>query len=367
MYDVIIVGAGPAGSTLAAEVATNRRVLLIDPRNLESSIDSPMDSKLCGGLIAPDAQRIIGQMGVGLPRHVLAEPQLSLVRAIDRQSGVSRYYQRNYINVDRFRFDQFLYSRARNRVAVAPESRVVSITRDDSRIVVRARTRNSEFEESCRALVGADGGSSQVRKQAVDGGLRTDRTYLAVQDSFVMPDQQPHFTVLFDPGATDFYSWAIPKNGTLLVGSAVRVSRYALDAHERAVEALRECDYELRHRLSRRTAVLVRPTRASDISTGSGQVLLIGEAAGLISPSSAEGMSYAFASALIAADTLCAGLHLAHKRYSRAVRRLRRQVLARNAKGVAIYSPLLRRLAMSSGIGSVAVRGPADRAAIKSL
>ena len=45
-YDLIIVGAGPAGSTLARLVGTERSVLLLDGQ---------FRNKPCGGLLAPDA------------------------------------------------------------------------------------------------------------------------------------------------------------------------------------------------------------------------------------------------------------------------------------------------------------------------
>ncbi len=356
MYDVIIVGAGPAGSTLAAEISQNRSVLLVDRRNLESSVDSPSNSKLCGGLISPDAQEVLGRMGVGLPRHVLAEPQLFAVRAIDRLSGIERHYQRHYINVDRFRLDQFLYSRARNRVSVAAESRLVAVEREGSRIVITARTRNSEFSASCRVLVGADGGGSFVRRTAVDGGIPAARAYVAFQESYAMTEAPSAFAVLFDPSATAFYSWAIPKNGALLVGTAARAAYGAAECHQRSVDAFREAGYDLHHTMSKRTAALVRPSRAADIATGAGQVLLVGEAAGLISPSSAEGMSYAFRSALIAADVLQESLEDAHRRYARSVRSLRRRVLSKNLKGSVIFNPVGRKIVMRSGLMSLRMR-----------
>ena len=63
MYDLIIIGAGPAGSTLARELTRARadmRILMIDgmPKG---------GSKVCGGLLSPDAQAVLRRQGVALP------------------------------------------------------------------------------------------------------------------------------------------------------------------------------------------------------------------------------------------------------------------------------------------------------------
>ena len=50
-YDIAIIGAGPAGCTLARLLDRSYRVLLLDKRDL-SSEEYPGMSKCCGGLLA---------------------------------------------------------------------------------------------------------------------------------------------------------------------------------------------------------------------------------------------------------------------------------------------------------------------------
>ena len=105
MYDIAISGAGPAGATLARLIAGQYRVLLVDKRRLNGNAAHPWHQKCCGGLLAPDAQKILSQFGLGLPKRVLVDPQIFVVRAIDQAHKLERYYQRFYINLDRYRFD----------------------------------------------------------------------------------------------------------------------------------------------------------------------------------------------------------------------------------------------------------------------
>jgi flavin-dependent dehydrogenase len=82
--------------------------------------------------------------------------------------------------------------------------------------------------------------------------------------------------------------------------------------------------------------------------------LAIGEAGGFISPSSAEGFSYAFQSALVAAEVLNGGLEAVTHRFARASSRLRWGLRSKNLKAPFMYQPLLRRMVMASGLQHLA-------------
>ncbi|MHC4193479.1 MAG: NAD(P)-binding protein, partial [Planctomycetota bacterium] len=79
MYDIAIIGAGPAGTTLARLIADGYKVLLLDKRHLTDPSNTNSSRKCCGGLLAPDAQGMLSKMGLGLPKSVLVDPQLFVV------------------------------------------------------------------------------------------------------------------------------------------------------------------------------------------------------------------------------------------------------------------------------------------------
>ena len=109
MYDIVIVGGGPAGSTLARLVGDRYRVLLLEKRSFTENMGF-VSQKCCGGLLDPDAQRMLARFGLGIPKDVLMSPQLFAVRTIDIKNRIERYYQRHYINIDRNAFDKWLES-----------------------------------------------------------------------------------------------------------------------------------------------------------------------------------------------------------------------------------------------------------------
>ena len=101
-YDIVIVGAGPAGATFAREVSgSGYSVLLIDGQDL-------IGNKPCGGLLAPDAQKLMAHRDFVLPKDILVDPQIFSVKTIDLGSGLICNYQRYYLNMDRRAFDNFL-------------------------------------------------------------------------------------------------------------------------------------------------------------------------------------------------------------------------------------------------------------------
>ncbi len=70
MYDVAIIGAGPAGATLARLIGDRYRVLLVDRRRSVSAADKAIANKCCGGLLAPDAQKMLSKKKSKISFHI---------------------------------------------------------------------------------------------------------------------------------------------------------------------------------------------------------------------------------------------------------------------------------------------------------
>ena len=105
-YDISVIGAGPAGAIFARETALrcpDLKIILINGQDHKKT-------KPCGGLLAPDAQKALAGFNLTLPKSILADPQIFAVETIDLSTGITRYYQRHYLNMDRYRFDSWLVS-----------------------------------------------------------------------------------------------------------------------------------------------------------------------------------------------------------------------------------------------------------------
>ncbi|MBT8406548.1 MAG: FAD-dependent monooxygenase, partial [Deltaproteobacteria bacterium] len=219
MYDVAIIGGGPAGATLARLIGEKYRVLLVDKRQLTNSPESSLSGKCCGGLLAPDAQRMLSKLGLGLPKSVLEEPQLFVVRAIDIQQRLEGYYQRHYINMNRQKFDRWLLSMVPSGVDVRLSCQLKSYTSENNYFSLTLTQENKTYLEKTRILVGADGASSRVRAQSFSKSLFPEK-YFAIQEWVEADSNLPYFSSFFDPEITDYYCWTIPKGDHLIIGAA---------------------------------------------------------------------------------------------------------------------------------------------------
>ncbi len=352
IYDIAIIGAGPAGATLARAVSQKYRVLLVDKK--DSPAGENFYGKCCGGLLAPDAQKMLARMGVALPGEVLVGPQIFAVRAIDLAAGKERFYQRFYINIDRGRFEQWLISLVPPAVETRFGWRLAAIEGDRSSYHLCLYQGGRSESVRTRVVVGADGASSAVRRLLCPH-VPGPRRYLALQEWYHTGEAPPHFSAIFDPAITDFYAWTIPKGEALLLGAALAPGRSAAAKFNLLKEKLAPYGYRLDRIIKKESALILRP-RPGEILTGQDGVLLIGEAAGMISPSSAEGLSYAFAGALLAAKALSEDLSAAAAVYRKLAAPLGRNIWMKNMKAPFIYHPVLRRLVMASGLSSMEIK-----------
>ncbi|NLK88384.1 MAG: FAD-binding protein [Clostridiaceae bacterium] len=351
MYDIIIAGGGPAGATLARLAGNRYRVLLLEKRTFETDMKFT-GQKSCGGLLDPDAQRMLAGFGLGIPKSVLVSPQLFAVRTIDIKSGIERYYQRHYINIDRNEFDKWLGSIIPSRVDIINGCLYRSYEEKDEYVSVKFRQDGREHEEKARLLVGADGAFSRVRRQCF-GELNAPRLYISIQEWFRVNNAKGFYGAIFDDDITDFYSWTIPKEDEIILGSALVPGHDVLDRFELLKEKLKKYGFCFENSIKKNGAYLYRPVRSSQISIARGRTALVGEAAGFISPSSAEGMSYAFKSSLALARALEQGIDDYLPRYMENIAPLKRNILLKNLKSPAMYNGLLRKMAMGSGLLSI--------------
>lgn len=352
MYDIVIVGAGPAGSNLARLIGDKYKVLLIDKRDLENQDPKNYTGKCCGGLLAPDAQKMIAKLGLGMPKDILVDPQLFAVRTIDLTNNLERLYQRFYYNMDREKFDRWLVSLIPTSVDKRFNSLYKGFTEIPGGYEIKYIFNKQEISAKTKVIVGADGAFSSLRN-SISKGINNPEKYISIQEWFECPNPTPYFTAIFDEEISDFYSWIIPKDNYMLLGSALRPKEDTRQKYDLLKMKLTHLGFNFDNRIRIESAHICRPKKVSQFYVGREGIALIGEAAGAISPSSAEGISYALKSSLYLAQSLEEGIDGFLDRYKQKAKNIKLNLLIKNLKSPAMYNPFLRHLAMKSGLQSI--------------
>ncbi|NLY86322.1 MAG: FAD-binding protein [Tissierellia bacterium] len=352
MYDIAIIGSGPAGANLARLIGDKYKVLLIDKRDLENDNPKSHITKCCGGLLAPDAQKMIAKLGLGVPKDILVDPQLFAVRTIDLTNNIERLYQRFYYNMDREKFDRWLVSLLPRTIDKKYNCLFKGFIEIPGGYEIKYIYNGKEVTAKTKVIIGADGAFSKVRRSIAKDLVVPDE-YISIQEWFECSNPMPYFTAIFDEEITDFYSWIIPKENYILLGSALRPKDNTKEKYQVLKRKLKKLGFQFNSKIKTESAFIYRPKKLSQFYIGRDNIGLIGEAAGAISPSSAEGISYGLKSSLYLAQSLEEGIDGFLDRYNNKVKGIRLNLIFKNLKSPAMYNPFLRKLAMKSGLQSI--------------
>jgi geranylgeranyl reductase family protein len=288
-YDVIVAGAGPAGSTAARQLAgSGLRVLLLDKQKF------PRDKPCGGGVTLRAASVQDADLAPVIERTIYgARFSLRLGESFDRRFDRPLTYM-----TQRCRLDQHLAERAAEAGAHLHDGESVrDISSDEASVTVRTE-RDSHTAD---VLIGADGANG-ITGRAL--GLRPDyEEAVALEGNVVfrgdVPEEWRDVVALDLGGLAGGYGWVFPKADHLNVG--VGAWKYAsFTLRPKLAELSRRYGFDPAAMQNLRGHHL--PVRRSGTPIARGRVALAGDAAGLVDPLSGEGIHMAFASGRLAAE-----------------------------------------------------------------
>ncbi len=352
MYDFIIIGAGPAGSTFARLLDKRYKSLIIEKRDMYDTSNFH-NGKCCGGLLAPEAQKELAIQKLALPKNVLVSNQPFTVKTIDFDNNNTRYYQKQYINTNRELFDRWLFSLIGCHVEKKLKTVYKGYKKNDVGYEVVAIVDGVKEVFHTKYIVDASGASSGIIRKCF-GTDRLPKTYKSIQRWYDYTGDMPHFLAIFDKESTDYYGWAIPKDGKVVVGIATEHND-SNDRFELMMSKLRTKDCRFGDEVKREGALIFRPRFRNNIHLFKGNIIFVGESAGLISPSSAEGISYALSSGKKLAYAINKDYYLFKSEYSKSIRKDINALKFRNFKSVIMYSKKIRNKIFKSGVLSMEV------------
>lgn len=296
MYDVVVVGGGPSGATAALD--------LVNSGHKVAMLDRDGRIKPCGGAIPP---RLMQDFDIRDEQLVAKVNTARMISPTGRHVDIP--IENGFVGmVDRKDFDPFLRERAAAAGAVSLTGTFLRIERDETGPSVVYRDKASGEERSLRTklIIGADGARSKVGRAEVPGGDKIPYV-LAYHEIIKAPPKSAVYDpvrcdVIYDGAISpDFYGWIFPHGDSASVGMGTEVASVDLKAATAALRAaagLTDCET-----LRREGAPI--PLKPLDRWDNGRDVVLAGDAAGVVAPSSGEGIYYAMVGGRVAA-TACA-------------------------------------------------------------
>ncbi|SEN59522.1 geranylgeranyl reductase family [Roseovarius tolerans] len=334
-FDVIVIGAGPAGGAAAFWAArAGLTVALIDRKSF------PRD-KLCGGLVTGRARRHYAEIfGHEMP----FDPE-------DCKTTVDFRYRGQSVGLIedapplcatmRWDMDAMICGQALGAGARDFTGQEVSALDFGARTVTFTDGRALAY----RVLIGADGVNSQVAKRLFGRSFERARIGFGLEIEATDPHLAPDAPIRIDLAAAQWgYGWTFPKRRSTTIGVGGLLSKNP--GMKRAMADY--CDLLGIDAPEARIKGQFLPFGDVRKVPGRGAVLLAGDAAGLVDPVTGEGIGHALHSGQLAAQAAIDALaahrpDTALRRYRRALRPLHRSLrMARLIRPV-IFAPALER------------------------
>jgi geranylgeranyl reductase family protein len=288
LFDVAIVGGGPAGSSCAAFCA------MVGLESLVLEREKFPREKVCGDCLNPSCWPVLERLGLAQRVRGLQHSKLSSVEfiAIDGHKVTVELPGDDdcEISVKRSLFDDLLLTRARALGADVREQATVTALRRNGDWNIE--TASGETFQA-RMLIGADGRNSTVARSC-NLLPRTPRERVALQAHVPLPRDFANGVVL--QFLREGYSGQAPVNETelnlCLVGTPPTISRLRHWAEHR---------FQLPADQTWRT---ITPLTRSPVPSAHENLFFIGDAARVVEPFTGEGIYYALRSGELAANAI---------------------------------------------------------------
>jgi geranylgeranyl reductase family protein len=298
MYDVIVIGAGPTGSSAAKELASNGyRVLLLEkfkmPRN-----------KSCSGVLIKKSMDLVEQyFGEATPFSTQCTPTDNRGMIFTNDKGKEYRYEQEGLNIWRSSFDYWLTQKA---VEAGAEFRdeTVAISCVDHPDGVEVQLKGTiECTEYAKYVIACDGVVSSIKRKLTNAPKNYITTYQTFNKGSIDLDYH-YFYAYLQPQLSEYDAWFNVKDNYLILGVSVKDIR-KIEYYYSQFLSYMEQHHNLKIEKQEREEKWLMPhiMPGCQVEYGKGKVLFAGETAGFLNPMG-EGISAGMESGYAAAKAI---------------------------------------------------------------
>ncbi|MBV4420453.1 geranylgeranyl reductase family protein [Clostridium tyrobutyricum] len=288
-FDVVIIGGGPSGSSLGYMLITSGvSVCIIEKETFPRF-------KLCGGLLTEKTVELIEDI-YNEPFQNFKQKISDVAVYMDSSKIIDTDTKSTFALVERMDFDKYLIDKYKKSGGTLMEKSYIHKIDINKQII---ETNNGE-KINFKMLVGADGANSWTRK-LINSKYRPNG--FCIESTFQNTRLKNKINLFFNLNNSG-YTWIFPKGNSCTVGVGE-----PLDRNQNIVERFDEF-------ISDNVPYSLSSKRGAFISYGKyvktpakNNILLLGDAAGLVDPITGEGIYFALKSAQLAKDSIMCTKH----------------------------------------------------------
>ncbi len=277
-YDVIIIGAGPSGTSCAKLLKNNfLNVLILEKKKLPRY-------KPCGGLISKRALDNINEIFGKIPEKVICNnsPVTTLISKTGDKFFPLPFEYPEHIKVSRIDFDYWLQTE--NGLDVQDESMYINHEEKNNIICVNYLYKNEIKELTCKYLVGADGAGSKVRK-SIDKDYNSLKFAISkqiiIKGNSTLDSSKYYF--FKNKEYTDFFSWFNIENDLIYIGTLYKIENKNKKYLEQLIQLLnKNFNLNVNEKIRQEFCLIDLRYDESRFYFGKNNILIIGDASGLV-------------------------------------------------------------------------------------
>ncbi|MDF2859401.1 MAG: fumarate reductase, partial [Neobacillus sp.] len=285
MYDVIIIGAGPAGSTAAKVLAEKgRKVLLVERCKLPRY-------KSCSGVLIKKSMDLVKlYFGEAVPVSVMCTPTENRGMIFTDDKGKEFLFEQEGLNVWRSTFDNWLAVKAAEKGAEVRDCTTALSCEESNGLVTVVLRGKDTYTEEAKYVLDCEGVTGTLKRKIVKSTPQYITTFQAFNEGYIDLDYH-YFYAYLQPELSEYDAWFNVKGNLLVLGVSVKDTSKIEYFYNRFITYMKD-NHHLRIDKQVKAEKWLMPhiRPGCHIDYGVGRVLFAGEIAGFLNPMG-EGIS----------------------------------------------------------------------------
>lgn len=298
MYDVIVIGAGPAGSTAAKTLAARGyKVLLVEKFKM------PRYKSCSGQIIKKSMDLVQAYFGEAVPVSTMCVPTENRGMVFTDNKGKSFRFEQDGRNVWRSTFDKWLADKAEQAGAEVRDNTAAISSEDHNGIVTITLKGEQTYTEQAKYVINCEGVVGTLKRKLLNYNSQYITTYQTFNQGSIDLDYR-FFHAYLQPELSEYDAWFNVKENQLVLGVSVKDSSKAEYYYSRFIAYMKEKhNLCIDNQLKADKWLMPHVRSGCAIDYGVGRVLFAGEIAGFLNPMG-EGISAGMESGYHAANAI---------------------------------------------------------------